>query len=65
MRLGQSHARLGCEFAGLVSEEDGFDEFADDGLFVGVELVDGFEVVFEVVGGLAFVGVEREVVGGG
>jgi hypothetical protein len=30
-----------------VSEEDGFDEFADDGLFVGVELVDGFEVEFE------------------
>ena len=49
----------------MVSEEDGFDEFADDGLFVGVELVDGFEVEAEVVGWLAFVVVEGEFVGGG
>jgi hypothetical protein len=38
------------EFAGLVAEEGGFDEGADDVLFVGVELVEGGEVVFEVGG---------------
>jgi hypothetical protein len=38
------------EFAGLVAEEGGFDEGADGGLFVGVELVEGGEVVFEVLG---------------
>ena len=42
------------EFAGLVAEEGGFDEGADGCLFVGVELVEGGEVVFEV-GGERFV----------
>jgi hypothetical protein len=32
----------------LVSEEGGFDEGADGCLFVGVELVEGGEVVLEV-----------------
>ena len=46
----------------MVSEEGAFDEGADGGLFVGVELGDGFEVVAEFGGdvGVAFVGVEDE-----
>lgn len=44
----------------MVSEEGAFEEGADGCLFVGVELVDGFEVVGEVVGDGAFVGVEEE-----
>lgn len=40
----------------FVFEEHGFDEFADDGLFVGVEVLGGFEGEFEVVVGLSFVG---------
>lgn len=36
-------------------EEDGFDEFADHGLFVGVEVAGGFEGEAEVVVGAAFV----------
>ena len=44
-----------------MSEECAFDEGDDGGLFVGVEVVDGFEVVCEVgVGGAAFVVVEEE-----
>lgn len=42
-----SRPRSAGEFAGLVAEEGGFDEGADDVLFVGVELVEGGEVVFE------------------
>jgi len=43
-----------------VFEEDGFDEVFDDGSFVGVELLGGFEGEFEVVVGVAFVVVEDE-----
>jgi hypothetical protein len=50
----------GGEFAGLVAEEGAFDEGADGVAFVGVELVDGFEVVAEVVGDGAFFWVEEE-----
>ena len=38
-----------------MAEEGGFDEGADDVLFVGVELVEGGEVVFEVGGELIVV----------
>lgn len=48
----------------VVFEEHGFDEFADGGLFVGVEVSGGFEGEFEVVRGAAFVGVEQKAVGG-
>jgi hypothetical protein len=44
----------------LVAEEGAFDEGADGGLFVGVELADGFEVVGDAFGGVAFVFVEDE-----
>jgi hypothetical protein len=47
-----------------VAEEDGFDEAADEVLFVGVEVLGGFELGAEVVGGASFVGVEDEAVGG-
>ena len=50
----------GGEFAGLVAQEGAFDEGADGVAFVGVELVDGFEVVAEVVGDGAFFWVEEE-----
>lgn len=40
----------GGEFAGLVAQEGAFDEGADGVAFVGVELVDVFEVVAQVVG---------------
>lgn len=43
-----------------MAEEGAFEEGADGLAFVGVELVDGFEVVGEVVGGGAFFGVEEE-----
>lgn len=49
---------------GVVFEEDGFDEFADEVLFVGVEVAGGFEGEGEVVVGAAFVGFEEEAVGG-
>ena len=48
-----------------MAEECAFDDVADEGLFVGVELVDGFEGEVEVGWWLAFVGFEDEVVGGG
>jgi len=38
------------DFAGLVADEGGFDEGFDDGLFIYVELVDGFEVSAGVLG---------------
>lgn len=41
-------------------EQDGFDEGADHGLFVGVEALGGFEGEAQVVVGAAFVGVEDE-----
>ena len=44
----------------MVAEEGAFDEGADGVAFVGVELVDGFEVVAEVVGDGAFFWVEEE-----
>ena len=45
-----------------MSEEGAFDEGADGGLFFGVELGEGFEVVAEFGGdvGVAFFGVEDE-----
>lgn len=46
-----------------MAQEHGFDEGADDGFLVGVEVLDGFEVETEVVGGVAFVGVEDELIG--
>jgi len=46
-----------------VAQEHGFDEGADDGFFVGVEVLDGFEVEAKIVGGAAFVGVEDELIG--
>ncbi len=50
----------GGEAAGLVAEEGAFDEGADGGLFVGVELADGFEVVGDLVGHGALAFVEDE-----
>ena len=48
-----------------MAEEDGFDD-AGDGALVGVvEVVDGFEVEFEVVCWSSFVGFEEERVGAG
>jgi hypothetical protein len=42
-----------------VAEEDGFDQLSDGGLFVGVEVAEGFEVEAQVgVGGVAFAGFE-------
>lgn len=46
-----------------MAEEDGFDDGADDGLFVVVEVLDGFEVVEEIVVGAAFIGFEDEPIG--
>ena len=43
-----------------MAQEGAFDEGADGVAFVGVELVDGFEVVAEVVGDGAFFWVEEE-----
>ena len=43
-----------------MAEEGVFDEGADGGLFVGVELADGFEVVGDVVGDGSLVVVEDE-----
>ena len=43
-----------------MSQEGAFDEGADGVAFVGVELVDGFDVVAEVVGDGAFFWVEEE-----
>lgn len=43
-----------------MAEEGAFDEGADGVAFVGVELVDGFEVVAQVVGDGAFFWVEEE-----
>lgn len=62
MPSGLSSVRsAGGESACLVSEEGSFDEGADGGLFVGVEVVDGFEVEAESgVGGSAFVVGEDE-----
>lgn len=45
-----------------MAQEHGLDEGADNGLLVGVEVLDGFEVEGEVVGGAAFVGVEDELI---
>jgi hypothetical protein len=56
---------LAGDFACLVAEECAFDDVADEGLFVGVEAVDGFELEVEVWCWSAFVGVEDELVGGG
>lgn len=53
--VGELRPASASEFAGLVAEEGGFDEGADDGLFVGVELVEGGEVVAEVGGELIVV----------
>lgn len=50
--------------AGVVFEQDGFDDVFDGGLFVLVELAGGVEGEAEVVVGSAFVGVEDELVGG-
>jgi len=48
-----------------VAQECAFDEGADGGAFVGVELVERGQVHAQgVVGGAAFVFVEDEVVGG-
>lgn len=44
----------------MVAKEGAFDEGADGGVFVGVELVDGFEVVADVVGDGSFVFFEEE-----
>jgi hypothetical protein len=45
--------------ADLVAEDGAFDEGADVVLFVGVELVEGFEAEAEAgFGGASFVGVE-------
>lgn len=53
---------LSGEFAGLVSEECAFDEGSDVLLFVGVELVDGFEVDGEVgVGASVVVGEDESI----
>jgi hypothetical protein len=49
----------------LVAEEDAVDDGADGGLFVGVEVVDGFEAGLPVVGGGAVFGVEDELIGAG
>lgn len=46
-----------------MAQEHGFDEGADDGFLVGVEVLDGFEVEAQVVVGAAFVGVEDELIG--
>ena len=43
-----------------MAEECAFDECSDAGLFVGVELVEGFEVVGDVVGDGSLVLVEDE-----
>ena len=43
-----------------MAEEGAFDECADGVAFVGVELVDGFEVVAQVVGDGAFFWVEEK-----
>lgn len=49
----------------MVSQECAFDEGGDVFLFVGGELVDGFELEPQGLAlGAAFVGVEDEVVGG-
>lgn len=45
-------------------EEEGFDDVADGGSFVGVELAGGFEGEAEVGVGAAFVVVEDQQVGG-
>ncbi len=47
-----------------MAEEDAFEEGADVGFLVGVELAGGFEGEGEVFVGAAFVGVEDEEVGG-
>lgn len=44
-----------CPAACFVFEEHGFDELADDGLLMGIEMLDCFEGVFELVAGAAFV----------
>ena len=43
-----------------MAEEGGFDEGADHGLFVGVELVDGFEVVAGGLWGRSLSSLARE-----
>ena len=48
-----------------MADEDAFDDGADGVLFVGVEVLDGFEAELPVVGGGAFVGVEDELIGAG
>jgi hypothetical protein len=45
---------------GVGSEGDGFEDLAGELLVVVVEVGDGFDEEVEVVGGLAFVGVEDE-----
>jgi len=62
-RADRTAARsAGGEFACLVSEEGAFDEGADGGLFVGVELGDGFEVVAEFSGMLGLLQLRLTVV---
>lgn len=53
------------DFACLVAEECAFDDVLDGGLFVGVQLVEGFEVEAQAAGCRAALGVgEDELVGG-
>lgn len=44
----------------MVAQQGAFDEAADGVLFVGVELVEGFEVVGQIVGDAPFPFVEYE-----
>ena len=59
VRVGAAPRSAG-EFSGLVAEEDAVDEGADGGLFVGVEVGEGFEAELpHVVGGGVRLGLPR------
>lgn len=53
------HGELSC----WVAQQCAFDEAANGGCFVGVELAEGLEVAGPVLGDGAFFGVEDELVG--